>query len=342
MTAGVAVVGAGYWGPNLVRNFQASQSWDLRWICDLDREQAARTVRHLPGVHVTDDLSAVLDDDDVVAVAIATPAATHADLAVSCLEAGRHVLIEKPLASSVAEGRRVLDAAEKRDLVVMADHTFCYTSAVQKLRELVHSGSVGTVQYVDSVRANLGLIQRDIDVVWDLAPHDLSILDFVLPVGSRPSSVAAVGADPLGAARLCVAYLTLRLPGDGIAHLHVNWLSPSKIRTMIVGGSERMVVWDDVNPAQRLSIFDRGIELHADADVETRRRSLVSYRSGDMVAPALPEVEALSRVVEELAAAIAERRAPMTDGRAGLRVLEVLEAADRSIAAGGVAIELPS
>jgi predicted dehydrogenase len=226
--------------------------------------------------------------------------------------------------------------------VLMCDHTYCYTPAVQKIRELVSGGVLGDVQFVDSVRINLGLVQRDIDVLWDLAPHDLSILDFILPDGCRPQAVAAHGADPIGAGRACIAYLVLQLGGGAIAHAHVNWLSPTKIRKTIIGGSKRTLVWDDLDPAQRVSVFDRGVDLDEAAALgsDERRDVLVSYRTGDMVAPALPEREGLRGVMEELVAAIREGRPPATDGAAGLRVLDVLEAASRSLDYRGAVVPL--
>jgi predicted dehydrogenase len=332
---GVAVVGTGYWGPNLIRNVQANPGSRLRWVCDLDRTRARAAVGRHSTVRVTDSLDDVLSDPATEAVAIATPASTHVDIALACLESGRHVLVEKPLAPSLDEGRKLVDVAEQRGLVLMCDHTYCYPPAVRRIRELVRSGEVGDVQYVDSVRINLGLVQPDVDVVWDLAPHDLSILDFVLPDGAAPQAVAAHGADPIGAGRACVGYLTMPLAGGAIAHSHVNWLSPTKIRTTIIGGSRRTVVWDDLHPTQRLSMYDRGVERPGAPDPAARREALISYRVGDMVAPALAEVEALQGVVSELVAAIRERRRPLTDGRAGVRVLALLEAASRSLERGG-------
>jgi predicted dehydrogenase len=336
----MAVVGAGYWGPNLVRNVQAYSGARLRWVCDLDRDRAARVVGPYSTVAVTDTLDDVLDDRSVEAVMIATPARTHLELALACLDAGKHVLIEKPLASSLAEGQKLVAAGEERGLVVMCDHTYCYTPAVRRIRELVRGGQLGDVQYVDSVRINLGLVQPDVDVFWDLAPHDLSILDFVLPDDCRPQAVAAQGADPIGAGKACVGYLSLPLPAGAIAHAHVNWLSPTKIRTTIIGGSRRTLVWDDLHPSQRLSVYDRGVDLTAVDGAEVRREVLVAYRTGEMVAPALAEGEALQGVVREFAAAIREHRAPLTDGHAGLRVLEVLEASARSLDAGGAMVDL--
>jgi predicted dehydrogenase len=341
---GVAVVGAGYWGPNLVRNFQSSPSFQLRWLCDLDVERARQVLGRYCTVEATDNLSQVLDDPRVRAVAIATPAGTHLDVAMAALRAGKHVLVEKPLAARYADALALVEEADRRGLVLMCDHTYCYTPAVTRIRDMLHGGELGELHYLDSVRINLGLVQRDIDVVWDLAPHDLSILDFVLPPGVRPVAVAAAGADPIGAGRSCVAYLTLRLTGGAIAHIHVNWLSPVKVRTTLIGGSKRTLVWDDLNPSQRIAVYDRGVDVAAPDELgaEQRRDMFVSYRSGDMVAPAIPEREALRSMADEYAGAIRTGRPPLTDGRSGLRVLEILEAASRSLAEGGALIPLES
>ncbi|WP_328911698.1 MULTISPECIES: Gfo/Idh/MocA family protein [unclassified Streptomyces] len=341
-TLGVAVVGAGYWGPNLVRNFQASPRFRLRRLCDLDEARARRVLGAYSTVEATSDYASVLADPEVDAVAVATPAGTHLEVALAAVRAGKHVLVEKPLAASYADGARLVAEAEERGLTLMCDHTYCYTPAVARIRELVHSGELGEIHFVDSVRINLGLVQKDIDVMWDLAPHDLSILDFILPEGVEPVAVAAHGADPIGAGRACVSYLTLQLNTGAIAHVHVNWLSPTKVRTTMVGGSKRTLIWDDLNPAQRLSVFDRGVDLSAPQEIgaNERREMLISYRSGDMVAPALREKEALASMVDEFASAITERRAPLTDGRAGLRVLDILEAASRSLEFRGAVVGL--
>jgi predicted dehydrogenase len=339
---GLAVIGAGYWGPNLVRNFQASPSFRVRYLCDLDVSRARKVLGEYSTITATDDYAAVLADERVQAVAVATPAGTHLDVAMAALRAGKHVLVEKPLASTYAEGRLLVDEAAERGLTLMCDHTYCYTPAVTRIREIVRSGDLGDLHFLDSVRINLGLVQRDIDVMWDLAPHDLSILDFVLPDDVQPVAVAAHGADPIGAGRSCVAYLTLELNTGAIAHIHVNWLSPTKVRTTMIGGSKRTLVWDDLNPTQRISIFDRGVDLTAPEELgaEERRDMLISYRSGDMVAPALGEREALRAMVEEYATAIRSGRAPLTDGRSGLRVLGILEAASRSLANQGERVEV--
>ena len=336
---GVAVIGAGYWGPNLIRNFGRYEGTDLRWVCDLDLDRADQVVSGT-GVDTTRDVEEVLGDPAVDAVAIATPAATHLDLALAALDAGKHVLIEKPLAASATEGQKLVAAARASGLVLMCDHTYCYTPAVERIRDIIHSGELGDIQFIDSVRINLGLVQPDVNVLWDLAPHDLSILDYILPEEARPQSVAAQGADPIGAGVACVGYLTLPLANRAIAHAHVNWLSPTKIRTTVIGGSKRTIVWDDLNPSQRLSVYDRGIDIESIGADSTREAAMVSYRLGDMTAPALGEKEALLSVVGEFDAAIREGRPARTDGSSGLRVLDILEAASRSMELGGAMIGL--
>jgi predicted dehydrogenase len=336
---GVAVIGAGYWGPNLARNFLQCPATDLLWVCDADIERARHTVGPRSMVEATDDLARVLDDPAVEAVAIATPVNTHTPIAIAALEAGRHVLVEKPLGGSVAEGEKIVEVADARGLTLMCNHTFCYTPAVRRIRELVAAGELGEIHYVDSVRINLGLIQSDIDVFWDLGPHDLSILDFVLPAHQQPLAVSAHGADPIGAGRACVGYLTMPLPGGALAAVHLNWLSPTKMRRFVIGGSRRMLVWDDLSPTQRISVYDKGVDtVDEPLDGDQRRAKMVSYRSGDMVSPALAETEALQNVVTEFATAIRERRVPLTDGHAGLRVLRLLAAASRSLDAGGALV----
>jgi predicted dehydrogenase len=328
-----AVVGAGYWGPNLARNFRNSPDWDLVAVCDLDPDRARKVVGARSTVDVMTSVSDLLARDDVDAVAVATPARTHAPIALAALEAGKHVLVEKPIADRSTAARTMVARAAELDRVLMVDHTFCYTPPVLKMRELIADGHLGEILFVDSVRINLGIVQPDVDVFWDLAPHDLSILDFVLPGGLVPSAVAAQGADPLGTGQSCVGYLTLPLPDGAIAHVHVNWLSPTKIRQMVVGGSKRTLVWDDLSPQQRLTVYDRGVDLGQ--PVPDKTTANISYRLGDAWAPALPEKEALGVMVAEFAAAIREGRAPRTDGHAGLRVLDVLESASLSLADGG-------
>jgi predicted dehydrogenase len=329
----VAVIGAGYWGPNLARNFRTSPDWDLVAVCDLDEARARKVVGARSTVEVVTSTVELLARDDIDAVAIATPARTHAALALAALDAGKHVLVEKPIADHGAGARAMVARAAEVERVLMVDHTFCYTPPVLAIRDMIADGSLGEILFVDSVRINLGIVQPDVDVFWDLAPHDLSILDFILPGGLVPLGVAAQGADPIGAGQSCVGYLTLPLAGGAMAHVHVNWLSPTKIRQMVVGGSKRTLVWDDLSPQQRLTVYDRGVDLGQ--PLPDRTRANISYRLGDAWAPALPEKEALGAMVAEFAASIREGRAPRTDGHAGVRVLDVLESASRSLADGG-------
>lgn len=334
---GVAVIGAGYWGPNLIRNFGSHPDWDVRWVVDQDLDRAMQVAGDAP---TAASIEQVLEDPAVDAVAIATPARTHRGIAETAIAAGRHVLVEKPLAATVDDGDAVVRAAERAGVTLMCDHTYCFTPTVERMASMVAGGELGEVHYIDAVRVNLGLVQPDVDVFWDLAPHDLSILDAVLPGGLNPTSVAAFGADPLGVGRSCMGYLVLSFANGGIAHVHVNWMSPTKVRTVVVGGSQRTLVWDDLDPTQRLRSYDRGIDLLDVSNPDVRRDALVRYRSGDMVAPALAEREALAGVVGEFAASIREQRAPRTDGQSGLRVLRILDAADRSQALGGATVPI--
>jgi predicted dehydrogenase len=339
---GLAVIGAGYWGPNLIRASLATPSIKVEWLCDLDVDRARTVLGNSTAIRVTDSYDAVLADPSVAAVAIATPAGTHFDLVRAALEAGKHVLVEKPLTPSVAEGQKLAELADRSGLVLMCDHTYCYTPAVQRIRELIRGGHIGDVQFIDSVRINLGLVQPDVDVLWDLAPHDLSILDFVLPDDVKPVAVAAHVGDPIGAGRACLAYLSVWLSNGALAHVHVNWLSPTKIRTMILGGARRTIVWDDTNPGSRLAVHDRGVEKLDAGEMaqEERRQVLISYRTGDTLLPALHEREALLSVMAEFGGAISEDRRPLTDAAAGLRVLALLEAASRSAECNGERIDL--
>ena len=341
---GLAVVGAGYWGPNLVRAARVTPAFRLTWLCDRDLGRAQAALDQYTPVRATASYEQVLADPEVAAVAIATPAATHFDLVRAALEAGKHVLVEKPLTSSVAEAEKLVDLAQRTGRSLMCDHTYCYTAAVRRIRELIRSGEIGELQFVDSVRVNLGLVQPDVDVLWDLAPHDLSILDFVLPDGVTPVAVAAHTADPVGTGRACLAYLSLWLSNGVLAHVNVNWLSPIKIRTTIIGGTRRTIVWDDMNPPARLMVHDRGVErLPADAvGPDERRQTLISYRTGDSSIPALPEKEPLLSVMAEFASSISEGRAPLTDAGSGLRVLAVLEAASRSAEQDGARVPVAS
>jgi predicted dehydrogenase len=331
---GVAVIGAGYWGPNLLRNLQQNADFDVRYVCDLDLARARKVLGAYSTVPACTSIDEVLADPAVHAVAVATPAGSHLPVVTAALDAGRHVLVEKPLAANIEDGLKLVRLAADRGLTLMLDHTFCYTPVVSKLRELVSGGNIGELRYVDSVRINLGLVQPDVDVLWDLAPHDIAILDTICPDYARPVAVAAHGADLLGIGRASLAYLSLRLSNGGIAHAHVNWLSPTKIRTVIVGGAKRTAIWNDLNPQERLAVFDRGVDIQDTEKLQTM------YRTGDVTYPALEEKEALRSVMEEFARAIRAGDRPLTDGYSGLRVLATLEAAQESMAAGGAFVPL--
>lgn len=339
----VAVVGAGYWGPHLGRNLRASREWNLAAICDLDIDRARRVADAVGGASVTADLQCVLSDPLIDAIAIATPANTHHEIAMAALEAGKHVMVEKPLADTPEHGLEMVVRAAERGLVLMADHTSCYTPAVLKMRELIAAGEIGDVLFVDSLRVNFGLIQPDIDVFWDLAPHDLSILDFILPGGLRATSVAAHGSDPLSSGTSSIGHLSMPLADGVMAHLHVNWLNPTRTRRIVIGGTRHTLVWDDLNPQQRLSVYDRGVDLSSisHATAKDRRAANVPYRTGEARASAAEEREALAAVVAEFAAAIHGHRDARTSGAAGLRVLSVLDAAAHSLAAFGAPQPLP-
>jgi predicted dehydrogenase len=278
-----------------------------------------------------------LADDRVDGIAVATPTHTHFSICKACLESGKHVLVEKPLASNVAEGEELINLAKESNLQIMCDHTFCYTGAVRKIKEIVQSGMLGALLYFDSVRVNLGLVQQDINVVWDLSPHDLSILDFIFD--ESPVLVSAHGVSHAGNHLESVAYISLTYQSSFIAHFHVNWLSPVKIRMTMIAGTEKMLLWNDLDQGEKIKIYDKGIEIRK-GEHEQKENLLVSYRAGDMYAPRIDQTEALSLVVQEFADCIMEDRPPLTDGKSGLRVLRVLEAADRSIKADGANVRI--
>jgi predicted dehydrogenase len=332
----VAVIGCGYWGPNLLRNFHSFDGTCVAAACDADPGRLRRVGVICPGVHTTTSFEEVLECDDVDAVAIATPVRTHARLARAALEAGKHVLVEKPLADSVADAEKLTRLADERNLVLMVDHTFVYSQPVQRIKQLIDSGELGRIYYIDSVRINLGLIQNDINVLWDLAPHDLSIVDYLL--GRTPHSVSAIGSCHTGSGLEDVAYLNLDFGDELIASFHVNWLSPVKIRHMIIGGSRKSLVYDHLNPVEPIKVYDRGVSV-SDSP-EARHGLLISYRTGDVWSPHVEQTEPLASVVRHFAECVREGRAPLSDGRAGLRIARVLEAAAGSMQAQGVRISL--
>ncbi|HUY36563.1 MAG TPA: Gfo/Idh/MocA family oxidoreductase [Pirellulales bacterium] len=331
-----AVLGCGYWGPNLIRNFATCEATRLVAVCDLDRARLDRATAQYPAVKTYQSADDLLRDPDVDAVAVATPAATHATLALAALDAGKHVLVEKPLADSVRGAEEVVRKARQRGLTLMVDHTFVYSPAVRKIKELIDTGELGEIYYVDSVRINLGLFQNDVNVLWDLAPHDISIVDHFF--GRLPRSLAATGVSHIGSELEDVAYVNMDFGNSLIATFHVNWLSPVKLRHIIIGGSKRSLVYNDLDPVEPVKIYDRGIMV--DSNLDARRGLLVSYRTGDIHSPHLPREEPLQNVVRHFAECVQTARRPVTGGEAGLRVVRMLEAAQRSIKAQGGRITL--
>jgi len=336
----IGVIGLGYWGPNLLRNFAENEAAQLRWICDLDEKRLGSMSRRYPMAQTTTDYRAVVDDPTVEAVAVVTPVATHFQIAKELLRAGKHVLLEKPLAATVREAEELIDVAEQNQRTLMVDHTFVYTGAVRKMKEIVSSGELGELLYFDSVRINLGLFQRDINVLWDLAPHDLSIMDYL--IDRQPEGLSAIGSCHIEKGIENIAYLILKFPDDFIAHFHFNWLAPVKIRHTLIAGSSKMVLYDDIEPTEKVRIYDKGVTANRVGDREADYQTLVSYRTGDVWAPKLDSTEALRYVVAEFLDAIREGRKSLTDGYAGLRVVRMLEAAQRSMKNDGQAVMLGS
>lgn len=335
---GIGVVGYGYWGPNLVRNFMETPGAAVVSVCDLRTERHAPVLARYPSITTTTRYDDLLENPKIHAIVVATPVSTHFDLALRALRAGKHVLVEKPVAASSKEAETLVEEAQKRNLVFMVDHTFVYTGAVRKIREIVESKQLGDVWYYDSVRINLGLIQDDINVMWDLAVHDLSIMDYVLD--AKPVAVSATGISHLAGKPENVAYLTLFFANSLIAHVHVNWLAPAKIRQTLIGGSEKMIVYDDIEPSEKIKIYDKGITLSQPADANAKHQLLVSYRSGDMHAPNLDATEALKREAKHFVDCIEKGDRPLTDGAAGVRVVRILEAAEKSLRARGQLVPL--
>ncbi|MEO5895008.1 MAG: Gfo/Idh/MocA family oxidoreductase [Vicinamibacterales bacterium] len=325
----VGVIGYGYWGPNIVRNFGGLESCEVVAVCDRSTPALQRAQRAHPRVMLTSDSSEVLQSPDVDAVAVVTPVWTHYALAKAALENGKHVFVEKPFTSNVQQAEELIELAERKNLKIMVDHTFLFSGAVKKIREIVDAGTLGPLYYFDSTRVNLGLFQHDVSVVWDLAPHDLSVMDAI--IGQQPEALVATGANHLnGVADM--AFITIYFPGNVIAHVNVNWLSPVKIRMTLIGGRDKMLVWNDLEPDEKVKVYDRGVKI---TNGEGVHDLLVSYRSGDVWAPRCDQAEALKVELEYFVSCILEDRQPINDGRAGLRVVTLLEAAEKSLNARG-------
>ena len=339
MSITVGVIGCGYWGPNLIRNFAENEGAELRWICDADARRLEKVARRYPSARTATDFRELLADPGLDSVVVATPVSTHYVFARAALEAGKHVLVEKPFTASVREAEELIALAEAHKLALMVDHTFIYTGAVRRIKELVTNGEMGDLLYFDSVRINLGLFQHDMNVVWDLAPHDLSIMDHV--VGRAPVALMATGSSHIEPGIENIAYVQLRFDDSMIANFHFNWLSPVKIRRTLIAGSRRMIVYDDIEPTEKVRVYDSGVDRAAvGADEEETYKTLVSYRTGDVWVPKLDATEALRYVCAEFLDSIKHSRPSVSDGAAGLRVVRLLEAAQVSINEGGRWIKL--
>jgi predicted dehydrogenase len=333
---GVGVIGYGYWGPNLVRNFMSDAAWRVVSVCDRSDGRLAEVSRLYPGVTTTTKPEDLFRNPSIDAIAIATPVATHFELAMGALRAGKHVLVEKPIASTSAEASQMIEEAARRKLVLLVDHTFVFTGAVRKIRDVISEDSFGRLQYYDSTRVNLGLFQHDVNVMWDLAVHDLSIMDFV--IGVNPVAVSATGLSHVPGQPANVAFMTLFFDRDVIAHINVNWLSPVKIRRTLVGGSKRMIVYDDLETSEKVKIYDKGITVTETPD--DLRKLLISYRTGDLWSPKVNETEALRLEVAHFRNCIEGAEKPVAPGERGLAIVKMLEAADKSMQKRGEAIAL--
>jgi len=336
-TVGIGIIGYGYWGPNLVRNFAEQKGARLVAVSDLSVDRLTEVHARYPLVKVTSDCADLITDPDVDAVVIATPVSSHFPLARRALEAGKHVLVTKPITADPSQAMELIEAAEQRGLVLMVDHTFVYTGAVQTIKQLVDGGNLGELYYYDSVRVNLGLFQKDVNVLWDLAVHDLSIMDYLL--GQQPVAVAATGSAHIPGHQVNLAYLTCYFDGNLIAHHHANWLAPLKIRRTLIGGARQMIVYDDLEPSEKVKVYDKGITVASDA--QGARETMIGYRTGDMWAPQVSLTEGLHVESQHFLECVKHRRQPLTDGPCGLRLVRILEAAARSLGERGQPVTLP-
>ena len=331
----IGIIGYGYWGPNLVRNFSECGAAEVRAVSDLRPERLKPVAARYPAIQTTTQYRDLLDNPGIDAIAIATPVSTHFDLALQALKAGKHVLVEKPFTATADQARTLIEEADRRKLTLMVDHTFLFTPAVRKIKELVQSGDLGRLYYYDSVRVNLGLFQHDVNVLWDLAVHDLSIMDFIL--GARPQAVSATGMAHVAGQPEDMAFLTCYFADSVIAHFHVNWLAPVKIRRTLIGGDRKMIVYDDLEPSEKIKVYDKGITVN---EPEGIYKMMVGYRTGDMWAPQLATTDALLAEARHFAECVETGKRPLTDGQAGLNVVRILEAASASIRNRGQPVEL--
>jgi predicted dehydrogenase len=330
----MGIIGFGYWGPNILRNFCSIEGARVVSVCDMDPDSLARAQKAYPSVRATLDCREVTSSPDIDAVAVVTPVSTHYELAKRALENGKHVFVEKPFTSTSDQAAELIDLAARKNLKIMVDHTFLFTGAVRKMRELIDDGILGKLYYYDSMRVNLGLFQHDVNVIWDLAPHDLSIMDYL--IDEKPSAVIATGQSHFNGLE-DIAYITVYFSSNLIAHFSVNWLSPVKVRTTLLGGEKKMLVWNDLHASEKLKVYDKGVDIQNREGVYSL---LVSYRSGDMCAPRLDQHEALRLEAEYFRDCVVNDLTPFNDGEAGLRVVKILEAAHQSLKNKGKMVEI--
>jgi predicted dehydrogenase len=327
----IGVIGYGYWGPNLVRTFAEAQHGTIAAVSDLDPKKLAQVNKRYPAVRTTNDFQDLLRDPEIDAIAIATPVSTHFEFGMAALKAGKHVWLEKPMTETSLQARKLCEEAAKRNLIVFVDHTFVYTGAVRKIGDIIKSGDLGRVYYYDSIRVNLGLFQRDVNVISDLAVHDFSILDYLL--GEHPVAISASGINHFPGTPENLAYITLFYDSGTIAHVNVSWLAPVKVRQILLGGSKKMITYDDLEPSEKVKIYDKGISFTEDPKQIQEMR--VGYRTGDMWAPKLDGTEALRLGGDHFIDCIINKKTPQTDGLLGLRVVELIEAATSSMRGKG-------
>lgn len=322
----MGIMGYGYWGPNLARNFNAANGSQVVMICDMNEQIYNKAKKNYPNIRVTKDCDEMINDPEVDAVAIATPVFTHYEIAKKVLDAGKSVFVEKPFTSTIAQAEELIELAEKKNLKIMVDHTFLYTGAVNKIKQLIADDVLGEIYYFDSIRVNLGLFQHDINVVWDLATHDIAIMDYL--IGDKPQAVIATGSGHFNRGLEDIAYLTFYYPNNVIAHINVNWLSPVKVRTTLIGGQKKMLVWNDLEPDEKIKVYDKGVNV---TTTEGKYNLLVNYRSGDMSAPKIEQTEALHLIAEKFVEYVENGGSVVNDGMAGLNVVKMLVASSKSL-----------
>jgi len=331
----VGVVGFGYWGPNLVRSFNSNERSTIKAVCDFNKDALAKAKCLYPHIETYGEYNDLISCPDIDAIAIATPVTSHFELAKSALENGKHIFVEKPFTASVEEAEELINLSKKNNLLIMVDHTFLFTGAVKKIKELIDEDIMGDILYYDSTRVNLGLFQNDVNVVWDLAPHDLSIIDYIIK--KKPISISAQGIDHFGRGQENIAYITMQFEEKMIAHININWMSPVKIRSTLIGGQKKMLVWNDLKSDDKIKVYDKGVDVD---NKESIYKLLVDYRSGDMWSPKLDMTEALKVEVNHFIDCIDNNTVPINDGECGLRIVKMLLAANESLKNEGKMIRL--